>query len=403
MRDLKNTLKNKYRAEVNPQFSEAAWNKFLEYESLHKKDEKKRKGLFWIFLFAAVLLSAAIIIYAFQKQELKTGSSNQDKVASSPIVLDKSEPITNLLPTSADTKKSTVITNASGFIGSASVESLKPIKILEYPGDNDEQNRSFHQNDQTSKKKNGEDLPVEIVSEDSKQLRASMEIIDVLPSISNHVMRSEYPVAMNDPILPLHHNDKYTTWSAMLYTGSGTMPYRSIKNVRQYLIQTGIQFTINDQWKIDGMIAFQRTKFTTRIQNKSLGISSVPLPRSSLNLAQVTSKTAYFEAGIGVAYEHKLSNNFRLALGSRLRYIKEIERNLSYAFKDAENGNEEIFSSLDKLNSHLYNAELHSEILYSLSNNTSIGISGSYIRSIRDSEVKLPAQWRILAGIRKRI
>lgn len=449
MSDLKKILQEKYQKEVQPTFTDAAWNSFSEYQAAHLPDNnKKKRRFFWIFLFLLVGMTGSLS-FAYLR------SSNEEFVEeyreNDPLNA-QDKPTTQMNPSSQ--KGTATETNPASQYGLTSQNRLSaqddsdivnklasqkeqqklgqkketsnfsrdnatqnpPSPILE----SEATNRASHEKiignilnpekstDQGNKlnalEKLTKELPATALQENfpiaDNQLRIPVDPLYKLATTLSSIKTMEN-LELSGPVIPVHRLLYDGKWMASVELGTGTMSHRSIRNVEMGIVQSRFQYKLDPHWRIEGMLAFQKIDYVSSVQNRSLGLRAVPLPRSTLSLSYVKSSTLYVETGVGIAYEFEPLDRFKLSFGPRFRYISEVSRNLTYEFADEENVIEQVHATLDDRNNHPYNVEIHTDLYYEISPEFEIGLSGNYLRPINQNEVILPSQWRILVGLRK--
>ncbi len=426
MSDLKDIFKKRYEAEVNPQFSDDAWQKFMQYREDQTPQKKNRNFLFWIFLGIFTLVGgSAYLVHQWKDQHMIVQQYQEEN--SSPAIIEKqaktssdqTETTTLNSESSANTStdhknnNTTININATTKQRSTSFAPSYTSATEVAQEISDTPNPSFIGETISKKQINIESSPIispdnpvfedpsiqEVKKKETGQWLKEAILVSDLGRKEVAALDHDYNF---DPyITPVHRISYSPKWSTEVTAGYGNPMHRSIRNYKQQVYGIAQHYKISSQWSIHGIATLQSLNYTSQVQNLRLGLRSVPLPRSSMNLDEITSQTTYLETGVGVAYTQPLFSGMSLRFGPQVLYIKELSRKLDYQFSDMENNMEAVSTPLEELTSHPYNLGINLSLQYQLVRDLQVGVNGTYITSLQNSRQILPNQWRLSIGITK--
>ena len=424
MSDFKSYIKDKYNQEVQPKYSEEAWNKFAAYADI-QPDKKDRKWL--ILLFTGILLIAvSSAIY------LTTRDSQQDTVAnisinyqeSNDAIIEKETNVaivadqhvgknkgeeadlqsTNAIGINEDLINTTQKNNEGNLVkliqteelGATDTASDSPMKKI--------------QSDTPTPTQNNDSGVVTFVAPPTLQSsetvpsdvqRTPVTIIK-LPVEHFSLLNYETVVVNNPKIIPTHQVYTPGFIIAGIELGGGKSYHRSIDDHGVYMLSGIIGYGINERFSIRATVGFTQTRYSSRVLNRNLGLRSINYPVREARLDKVNSTTTYLETGIGVTYTTPAYKDFNISIGPGLVFVKEINRSLDYNFNQGDMDLQSINVDVEDHSTHPVNLSLDVGLNYRLTSDISFSLKGEYLKALKESSVELPRQARIKLGVEKK-
>ena len=421
MSDFKSYIKQKYQAEVNPQFTDQAWEKFATASGLVEK--KKKRYIIPFFLFGGIAFSLALFTYlSIPSQGLSNPIKNnykeypinnintaiakttdghmkddgkiQDVVQ--PLIINNNKPASNNTLVSNDL-------SAINYAYDPSIISDDHNSVIEESVVNEGMG-SIEESVVNEGMGSIEEFitvssTVDVNFTAEARTKLSFESLPTfIPLLKKELM---LPSRTKQSIIPIHRING-TPWSIELTAGGGQQFHRSIKDQELWLISTGINYELFSHIKVKSIISLNRSSFYSKVLNRNLGLRSINYPDRQARFSQVQSIASYFEAGLGVDLLTGSYKGFSAQVGPAILIVKELERTLAYDFNSGGESIQDVRSAGTTAGIHPYYIVVNAGLNYEWNPLFSLVLRGEYFFTTSVNERHLQDQLRIKLGISKK-
>jgi len=405
MSDFKSIIKNKYANEVQPQFTEDAWNKFAASAGIPKDSDKKVAWWIWGSLIFLITL-ASIIYFNFNDEsknsiasyeepiEVKRQQMPEEKISINYDDLSKKDVQEDIQSENANNNNITT--------KRASID--KGVESLGYSNterkNSKESNLKIDEDDSRGKgiKKivNAGDL--NSASEHLETFDAIM--IRPISSLSSFVVFDNDEIGLEEKlVIPYKSYNRGINTELLL--GTGMIDHRAINSQEQYNMQLSFDYKLNDRLSVISFVGYQKNKFSTRVLYQNLGLMSSSYQPRSASMDKVTSNSSVVELGFGLGYKLLEVGRFQLLAESSFTYGIIMNGNLSFDFRLGE-VTTQVNDDVEESSLYTYGVRLGTGIKYQLNNDIELVSKVLIQHPLLNEDIQYPNQYRFMVGISKR-
>ncbi|NNF35393.1 MAG: hypothetical protein HKN68_14885 [Saprospiraceae bacterium] len=405
MNDFKSIIRKKYSDEVQPRYTEDAWNKFAA--SAEIDDAEERKGAWWIWGSLLLLLILVSFLYWNSDNGLeKSIASYQEPVSkdNQPVSNERSDDIYNELD-GKNINNGVLISNVSSSEKtSENISAIEKIKLTsDLNQDKNIRSDDFNQgiSDQTTSSKTEEivntknigtikDKPIDIIELQFTTLSTERPYL-AIPSRE---------IRLEDKLI-VPYQSSHSGIKSELLIGTGMIVHRAISSQEQYNAQISLDIGVKGGLTFLPTVGFQKSIFSSRVLYQNLGLRSSSYQPRSASMDKVTSTSSLIEIGLGLGYEILSSGRFQLIAESSFIYGIIMEENLSYDFRLGEVTTQINDAGVNSADDR-YALRLGSGITYQLNNHIQLVSKVYFQNPLLNEDIHYPNQYRLMLGISKK-
>ena len=396
MKDFKSIIRDKYEHEVQPHFTDDAWNSFVLKAGLKPEKKKKRIGWWWIFGFILLGLSIPFILEFKSNLEQPITEEYKEIIADAgevkPITNSeediKSETVdndTSLTSQGTITGSPTSLTNVDlrsqsvpAFSTMLTVEAKEEIGERTLPND-DLKERSV------------------VISNDirNNEVISGIDVINQTIQIQSleHISHQERKIQVYNPSI--------SRYSIQVLAGSGFTDHQAVNAEQYFHLQSNLNLHLSNRISIMGSIGYFSNEFNSKVIYQNLGLRASDYQTRSTRLDRITRNTSNLELAIGLNLNVISARRFNFLASSSLSYDISLNEGLTYDFKNGETLISDGENIVIDDNSRL-GLRIGTGLRFSITENFGIISSFFLQKSIAQSPLSYPIQYRWAIGIEKK-
>lgn len=405
MNDFKSIIRKKYSDEVQPQYTEDAWNKFATTAGID--DAEDRKGAWWIWGSLILLLSLVSYIYwNSDNGSEKSIASYQESVSKDNHSV-SNERVDDIYDELNDKKINNGVLISNVISSEKASENISTIEKIKFTSDlNQDKNimsDGFRQeiSDQTISSKTEEIINTKNIGTSKEQPMDLFEFrISPISTELSYLAVPSREIRLEDKLI-IPYQSSGSGIKSELLIGTGIIDHRAISSQKQYNAQLSLDIGVTGGISFLPAIGYQKSIFSSRVLYQNLGLRSSSYQPRSASMDKVTSTSSLIEIGLGLGYEILNPGRFQLIVESSFIYGIIMEENLSYDFRLGEvttQVNDAGVSSTD----NRYALRLGSGIRFQLNNHVQLVSKVYFQNPLFNEDIHYPNQYRLMLGISKK-
>ncbi len=421
MKDFNSIIREKYSQEVNPAYSQEAWEQFASMAGISTK--KKRRFIWWWLIGALIIISGSAFYMFKEGHGTQSIASYQESNVSETEFfggkeIKKKEIEDNSIKNEGNSNDNNGFNSTSLLVPSTKSNSTI---IEELESFNAEQNNNIPAKEVKKPQLNGEiddhpgdqslsDIILTSITSQSK-IRLDKENLDLrkenfVPSLnksqaqlSNLFFLHKFKTKENITKVYAETSPRLS-FQAMI--GSGVTYHRSIHKERQYNLQFNVNYYVHERINLIASGGLFNQSFESRVLYHNLGLRSSSYQPRSVSLDKVSSSGNNVEFSLGIEWLPIQYRRLSLSIENSMAHITRLNQDLVYDFKNGESYFQES-NSTDVIRSlPNWAARLGTGIKYSLSDNIDLLTKVYFQKPIFGNELQYPTQLRWMLGVEKK-